>query len=47
MSFYDNISDLVPNWYINQVSEDGNEGLNIGEPNGGSRLFIEKGGMLV
>lgn len=44
MSFYDNISDLVPNWYINQVSEDGNEGLNIGEPNGGSRLFIEKGG---
>lgn len=44
MSFYDNISDLTPNWYINQVSEDGNEGLNIGEPNGGSRLFIEKGG---
>jgi hypothetical protein len=44
MSFYDNISDLNPNWVINQVAEDGNEGLNIGEPNGGSRLFIENGG---
>jgi hypothetical protein len=44
MSFYDNLKDLNPNWYINQKAEDGNEGLNIGEPNGGSRLFIEKGG---
>ncbi|MDB4533906.1 hypothetical protein N9242_03470 [Vicingaceae bacterium] len=44
MSFYDNVKDLNPNWYINQKSEDGNEGLNIGEPNSGSRLFIEKGG---
>jgi hypothetical protein len=44
MSFFDNISDLNPNWYINQKTEDGNEGFNIGEPNGGSRIFIEKGG---
>lgn len=44
MSFYDNLKDLNPNWYINQKTEDGNVGLNIGEPNGGSRLFIEKGG---
>lgn len=44
MSFFDNLKDLNPNWYINQKTEDGNQGLNIGEPNGGSRLFIEKGG---
>ncbi len=44
MSFYENISDLNPAWIINQVTEDGNEGYNISEPNGGSRLFIEKGG---
>ncbi len=44
MSFYDNISDLNANWVINQMTEDGNEGLNISEPNGGSRLFLEKGG---
>ena len=44
MSFYENINDLNPNWVVNQMTEDGNEGLNISEPNGGSRLFIEKGG---
>lgn len=44
MSFYNNIRDLSPTWYINQKSEDGNDGFNIGEPNGGSRLFIESGG---
>lgn len=44
MNFFDNIDDLNPTWVINQKSEDGNEGLNISEPNGGSRLFIEKGG---
>ena len=44
MSFFDNLKDLNPNWYINQRTEDGNSGFNIGEPNGGSRLFIAKGG---
>lgn len=44
MSFFDNVKDMNPNWYLNQIAEDGSEGLNIGEPNGGSRLFIEKGG---
>ena len=44
MSFFNNVKDLNPNWYINQRTEDGNEGLNIGEQNGGSRLFLEKGG---
>ncbi len=44
MNFFDNINDLNPTWVINQKSEDGNDGLNISEPNGGSRLFIEKGG---
>lgn len=44
MSFFDNVKDINPNWYINQKTEDGNQGLNFGEPNGGSRLFIEKGG---
>lgn len=44
LSFYKNIRDLNPTWYINQKTEDGNTGLNIGEPNGGSRLFIETGG---
>lgn len=43
-AFYKNIRDLTPTWYINQKTEDGNTGLNIGEPNGGSRLFIETGG---
>ena len=43
-NFFDNIDDLNPSWVINQKTEDGNEGLNISEPNGGSRFFIEKGG---
>ncbi len=43
-NFFDNIDDLNPTWIINQKTEDGNEGLNISEPNGGSRFFIEKGG---
>ena len=43
-NFFDNIDDLNPTWVFNQKTEDGNEGLNISEPNGGSRFFIEKGG---
>ncbi|TND02434.1 MAG: hypothetical protein FD123_4107 [Bacteroidetes bacterium] len=43
-AFYKNIRDLNPDWYINQKTEDGNTGFNIGEPNGGSRFFIEHGG---
>jgi len=43
-AFYKNIHDLTPTWYINQKTEDGNTGLNIGETNGGSRFFIETGG---
>jgi hypothetical protein len=44
MNFFENINDLNPSWVISQKTEDGNEGFNISEPNGGSRLFIEKGG---
>ncbi len=44
LRFFDNINDLNPTWTINQKTEDGNEGFNIVEPNGGSRLFIAKGG---
>ncbi|MCD6066921.1 MAG: hypothetical protein K0S33_1747 [Bacteroidetes bacterium] len=44
INFFDNINDLNPAWVLNEKSEDGNEGFNISEPNGGSRLFIEKGG---
>ena len=43
-NFFDNIDDLNPTWVFNQKTEDGNEGLNISEPNGGSRFFIVKGG---
>ena len=44
MRFYENISDINPKWFVNQITEDGTEGLNFSEPNGGSRLFLQAGG---
>lgn len=42
--FFKNISDLTPTWYINQITESNTIGFNIGEPEGGSRFFIQSGG---
>ena len=42
MSFYENINDLNPNWVVNQMTEDGNEGLNFSEPNGGVDYLLKK-----
>lgn len=44
LSFYHNIKDLNPTWIISHLTDDGAQGLNISEPNGGSRFFIEQGG---
>lgn len=44
LSFYRNIEDLKACWTIRQKSEDGNEGLEILDPDSGSTVFIEKGG---
>ncbi len=44
LGFFKNIDTLKPIWSLGLKAKDGNEGLNIMEEEGKSRLFIEKGG---